>query len=135
MWKQPLGKSNDPYMKRWGIETKRFSVRLHHWFRGDDDRHYHDHSWNFMCIVLKGSYEDISYSIVNDITTVTHDRLTAGSVRYRPADFKHIVKTDGCWSLVLTGPEIRKFGFWVPNKSGKMVWLRARRYFFKYGHQ
>lgn len=135
IWNQSLGRSNDPYMKRWGILTPWFSIRIHHWFRGDDDRHYHDHDWNFVCIVLAGSYEDVSYEEIDHLQCVTYDTLTPGSIRYRRAEFKHMLKTDGCWTLVLTGPKKRCFGFWVPNKSGKMVWFKAKRYFLKFGHQ
>lgn len=124
---QLLGKPEDPYMRRWALITPWFSIRIHNWFRGDDDRHYHDHNWDFLCFVINGSYDDHS--------ALGIDTLTRWSVRYRKAEFSHIVKTTGCWTLVLTGRERRKFGFWVPNKSGKLVWLKAKRYFLKYGHQ
>ncbi|RWZ87178.1 MAG: hypothetical protein EO766_11605 [Hydrotalea sp. AMD] len=135
IWNQSLGRPEDPYMKRWCLITPWFSIRIHHWFRGDDDRHYHDHDWDFTCIVLSGSYWDLSYTDNNGVEDVTYDLLTPGSIRHRKAEFRHIVRTNGCWTLVITGKKRRKFGFWVPNKSGKLVWLRARRYFFKYGHQ
>ena len=135
IWNQSLGNKDDPYMKRWCWITPYFSIRIHHWFRGDDDRYYHDHDWNFVCMVLKGWYDDISWNDQDNIHNVTYDRLTAGSIRYRKAEFRHIVQTNGCWTIVLTGKQVRKFGFWVPNKSGKMVWLKAKRYFLKYGHQ
>lgn len=54
---QKLGNPNSPYMKRWAFITKYFSIRIHHWFTGDDDRYFHDHPWNFICIVIKGSYD------------------------------------------------------------------------------
>ena len=127
VWNQSLGKQDDPYMKRWGLITSLFSIRIHHWFRGDDDRYFHDHNWNFWCMVLKGSYDDVSNNGI--------DTLRVGSIRYRKAEYSHIVKTTGCWTIVITGPKTRNFGFWVPNKSGKMVWFKAKRYFMKYGHQ
>jgi hypothetical protein len=135
IWNQSLGNKIDPYMRRWCLITPWFSIRIHNWFRGDDDRHYHDHDWNFMCVVLKGAYDDISYTENDGTANVVFDRLTIGSIRYRKAGFKHIVKTNGCWTMVITGKQIRKFGFWVPNKSGKMVWFKAKRYFLKFGHQ
>ena len=124
-WGQKLG-GDDPYMQRWCWITRRFSIRVHRWFRGDDDRHFHDHDWNFVCWVLKGSEQDISPEGI--------DLLTPGSLRFRKAEYAHIVKTDGCWTLVITGAKIRKFGFWVKNKSGKRIWLKAKRYFIRYGH-
>ena len=127
IWNQYLGNPEDPYMRRWCLITPWFSIRLHNWFRGDDDRYYHDHNWDFFCCVIKGSYEDHSDNGI--------DILTSGSFRFRKAEYSHIVKTTGCWSFLITGKERRKFGFWVPNKSGKLVWFKAKRYFLKYGHQ
>jgi hypothetical protein len=135
IWNQPLGRLDDPYMRRWCLTTPWFSIRIHHWFRGDDDRHYHDHDWNFICMVLKGSYMDVSYLDTSYGSDVKMDILTPFSPRYRKAEYKHIVNTSGCWTIVLTGPKIRNFGFWVPNTQGKMVWFKAKRYFLKYGHQ
>jgi hypothetical protein len=124
---QKLGNPTSPYMKRWAFITKYFSIRIHHWFTGDDDRYFHDHPWNFICIVIKGSYDDVSPNGI--------DTLRLGSIRFRQALYTHTVKTNGCWTIVLTGKEFRKFGFYVPNKSGKLVWLKAKRYFLKYKHQ
>ena len=126
-WNEPLGRPEDPYMRRWALITRWFSIRIHHWYRGDDDRHFHDHNWNFWCMVLKGSYDDHSDNGI--------DTLNRWSVRYRKAEYSHIVKTNGCWTLVITGKQFRQFGFWVRKPSGRLVWFKAKRYFLKYGHQ
>lgn len=123
---QKLGTPENPYLQRWVFQTPLFSVRLHHWFYGDDPRAFHDHGWNFICLVLKGSYTDISPE--------GEELMPTGTVRFRKAEHKHTVKTEGCWTLVLTGKTIRKWGFWVKNKSGSPIWLKAKRYFLKYGH-
>ena len=123
---QKLGNPDNPYMKRWCWITSKFSIRIHHWFYGDDPRAFHDHAWNFVCVVLKGSYEDI--------TPDGTEHMSIGTISYRKAEHKHTIKTTGCWTLVLTGPEIRRWGFWIKNNSGKDVWFKAKRYFLKYGH-
>lgn len=52
-----------PYLERWilgvGVpgHTSLFSLRLHHFFRSDED-HLHDHPGWFVTLVLRGSYED-----------------------------------------------------------------------------
>ena len=79
------------YLKRWVMEWNQFSVRLHHFLSSDDDRAFHDHPWWFVTLVLKGSYVDASPS--------GEDRLTIGSIRYRPALHRHTVLTDGVWSV------------------------------------
>lgn len=123
---QRLGDPKCPYMRRWVLNLGLFSIRLHHWLRGDDPRHMHDHPWWWFSLVLKG--------ILIDVTESGEEMLPPGSLRYHPALHKHTVKTNGCWTLLLTGPERRIWGFWVARRSGHPYWVRASRYFRKKGH-
>lgn len=122
-WREPLGKAECPYAYRWVFNLGLFSFRVHHFLRSDDKRYFHDHAWWFVTMVLKGSYTDVS--------PAGEDRMTAGSIRYRAARHKHYVKVEdgGCWTILLTGPMMRKWGFWV---DGKMK--RPLKYFHKFGH-
>ena len=121
-WAEKLYCQTGVYNKRWYIKTPWFSIRLHHWFHSDDARNFHDHPWSFVTIVLKGGYTDISPQ--------GEQEMKVGSVAFRPALHRHTVKVNpgGCWSLVLTGPEFRKWGFWVKNKFKK-----ANKYFLEHG--
>lgn len=92
-------------MRRWVVQTPVGGLRLHHFFRGDDDREPHDHPWGFVTLVLAGGYVDVS--------VMGADVLRRGSVRYRPARHAHRVETAGCWTLVLSGPITRAWGFWA----------------------
>lgn len=122
-WGQRLGRPECPYMQRWVINFGVCSVRFHRWFYSDDPRHLHDHPWWYLTLVLRGGYVDVSPS--------GEDVLLPGSVRWRPAEHRHTVRVNpgGCWTLMLTGPEVRKWGFWVKGKFKKV-----RRYFFDHGH-
>lgn len=122
-WGQCLGRPECPYMQRWVFNFGFFSIRFHRWFSSDDDRHFHDHPWWYLTLVLRGGYTDVS--------PAGEDVLRTGSIRWRSALHRHTVKVNagGCWTLMLTGPEVRRWGFWVNGKL-KMVW----RYFFDYGH-
>jgi hypothetical protein len=65
----------------------------------------HDHPWSFVAIVLKGGYLE---------RTQKECRWRGqGSVLYRPAEFVHNVVTgrDVNWSIVITGPKRRQWGF------------------------
>lgn len=217
------------YLERWrlnvGLPGKKawFGIRLHHFFRSDED-HLHDHSFGFLTLVLRGSYDDVVecpwctpewdrerlYELWEDRTghkgewtttaalcepyvlrygfevcdravagiaydhyvaadgtppydswellfrsleqfenyanrspknwtparcgfckgtgKIVGDHMTPGTIRYRPPLHKHRVVTDGCWTLVLSGPRVRDWGFWTPEG-----WLRQRAYFKKYG--
>jgi hypothetical protein len=59
-WAERLGQSQCPYLIRWTFIIFGYSIRIHHWLRSDDVRHYHDHASNLLSIVLKGYYWNVS---------------------------------------------------------------------------
>lgn len=124
-WGEQVGPEDCQYLKRWVLVMFGYALRLHHWTNSDDPRHFHDHPWWMVILVLRGGYVDISPD--------GEDRLSLGSLRFRKADHKHTVRVDdgGCWSLLLTGPKSRKWGFWI---KGRNVLLRPLRYFSRFGH-
>ena len=124
MWNEKLGLEECPFMIRYGIAFKNlFSIRLHIWKASDDKENFHDHPWWFLTFVLWGSYIDRS--------PAGRDYLSMGSIRLRSAKHKHtVIMTDKrTVTLMITGPRVRPWGFWVGKK-----FVRANQYFFKYGH-
>lgn len=123
LWGQYLGRPDCPYLRRWVLDLGLFSLRVHHWLASDDQRYAHDHPWWFVTLCLAGGYWDLG-------ERGTY-RARRGSVRYFGSSHRHMVKVDpgGCWTLLLTGPERRVWGFWVNGR----FW-RRNKYFFKYGH-
>lgn len=113
-----------PYVIRWKIETRSWSVRLHHWLGPDDDRAFHDHPWWFWTLVLRGGYTDAS--------PAGREHLRAGNVRFRPALHRHTVYPDagGAWTVIVTGRKGRPWGFWT--QAGKFV--KANKWFASRGH-
>jgi hypothetical protein len=105
------------------LETPIGSIRLHHWLAPDDDRAKHDHPWSFTTFVLKGGYTDSSPS--------GEEHLRAPAIRHRKAEHQHTVFPDpGCaWTVIITGPKTRQWGFWVKGK-----FVKSYRYFYKFGH-
>lgn len=122
-WKEALGNKDCPYAYRWTFNFWFFAIRVHQWLKTEDRRYMHDHPWNFITLVLKGGYVDV--------TETGRDALKIFSVRYRPATHKHYVEVNegGCVTILLTGPVIRNWGYWVGDK-----FKRPLRYFGKYGH-
>lgn len=120
---QKLGHQECPYVERWMLNFKLFSVRLHRWTGSDDQRAFHDHPWWFLTLCLKGGYRDISPE--------GEDHLSRGSLRLRKALHQHTVLVDpnGAWTLLLCGREKREWGFWVKGKFRK-----RNRYFFDHRH-
>lgn len=105
-----IGSKEDPYIKRWWVipRNKIFNIYLHNILRPDDDRALHDHPWWNLSIILKGSYIEITpkgsflrkqWSIVGRKATALHRLVPMGD----------------CWTLFITGPVIREWGFACPN--------------------
>jgi len=123
-WRERLGLPECPYVIRWRLEIAGLgSVRVHHWLASDDPRAFHDHPWWFVTLVLRGGYTDRS--------PAGDEHLHAGAVRYRPALHQHTVVSDesGAWTLLVTGPKIRAWGFWPDGKFRK-----ANKWFASRGH-
>lgn len=123
-WRHALGLPECPYVYRWMFGHKKVgSIRLHHWLGPDDDRAVHDHPWWFVTWIIKGWYLDS--------TSDDSEVLSVGDVVFRPALHRHTVYPgrDGCWTLVITGPVSRSWGFW-PN--GRFV--KANKWFNSRGH-
>jgi hypothetical protein len=122
-WAEKLGLPECPYVIRWRLETRVGSIRLHHWLGRDDDRAFHDHPWWFITLVLHGGYHDLSPE--------GDDVLRTGSIRFRQALHRHTVVPDpGTWTIIVTGPRIRFWGFWEDG----VKFRKANKWFASRGH-
>lgn len=112
--------------------------------RSDEDRALHDHPWSFLSIILRGGYFEISETFEGKKTTLVRNgfafmrteegRLTIQWPKnlsaYRPATYRHRVKLISfdetsqevpCWTLIVTGPHVREWGFWCPRYRERRV--------------
>ena len=107
-----IGGVESPYLMRWHvIPRNRWCNVYFHWFlRSDDDRALHDHPWVNVSIILSGRYLEHrrgrpavmreSGQVVARLPTSAHRiELVAGPV----------------WTLFLTGPFRREWGFHCPQ--------------------
>lgn len=124
-----IGKPGSPYIRRWWVipRNRFFNIYLHEVLRDDDDRALHDHPWANCSIVLRGGYYEV--------TPRGRFWRNPGSVTFRRPRAAHrlellragdgpanLLKTDhsvSSWSLFITGPRVRVWGFhcpkgWVP---------------------
>lgn len=119
------------YMARfWLLRTRWLSVRLHHIATADLDRHFHDHPWSFVSLVLRGGYREarpaaIDPCFIDGETEVERAIVrvrNAGSVALRRATDRHRVTgvMPETWTLVVMGPKRQWWGFYTPR--GKVHW-------------
>lgn len=111
-----IGGKENPYMLRWWVipRNKFFNIYLHHFLRSDDDRALHDHPWMNCSYLLKGTYTEWTIAPGG----VHKNRVAkSGSFKFRDAKFAHRIELhDGpCWSLFITGPVVREWGFHCPK--------------------
>ncbi len=92
---------------RWEVVRCRwFSLLLHHLVAETAHDMCHTHPWWFVALVVRGGYWEFASS-----TGWCWRR--PGSLLFRRAEWAHNVVTDsrGMWSIVLTGPRVREWGF------------------------
>lgn len=103
----------DRYMLRWWVipRNRYFNIYLHHILHSDDDRALHDHPWWSLSLCLSGQV--LEYRKGMELRYVS-----AGDVVLRSARAAHRLelrdKAD-CWTLFVTGPVIRNWGFHCPQ--------------------
>lgn len=116
-----VGGYERPYLRRWWLIPRNpvFNVYLHQFLRDDDDRALHDHPWMWCSVVLRGRY--IEHTI--EAGGIHRQReFSAGAVRVHLPSFAHrlaLPDSAGCWTLFITGPRVREWGFHCHNR-----WVR-----------
>lgn len=119
-----IGKPGSAYMLRWYVipRNRLFNIYLHHILRSDDDRALHDHPWWNASIILNGGYREImpmvSPSAGHPVPPTIVRWRGAGTAAIRGPRNAHRLEVDAgetCWSLFITGPNVRPWGFWCPQ--------------------
>ncbi len=121
----------EKYLRRWWVIPRNpvFNIYLHHFQNSDDDRALHDHPWMFnLSWLLRGRYRElVPYEpAVSMRESLERDgqgnfvmglRRVEGSVKFRWGRSPHRIQlTHGdCWTLFITGPRIREWGFYCRN--------------------
>lgn len=111
-----IGGVDDPYLRRWWLipRNRFFNVYLHHFMRSDDDRALHDHPWWNLSVLLEGRYVEHTIEAGGINRRV---KRWAGEWKFRRAAAAHRIElvAGPCWTLFLTGPTIRSWGFHCPR--------------------
>lgn len=134
-----VGEPDQPYLRRWWLIPRNpvLNVYLHQFLRDDDDRALHDHPWFWCSIILQGGYIEHTiaaggihrrrvrreFSMRFGTPWGAHriELIKAGS----PEAAEHSATSPGqtvpCWTLFITGPRLRNWGFHCP-KLGWVPW-------------
>jgi hypothetical protein len=127
------------------LKTRWFAVYLHEFYRSDNDRCLHDHTWPFTTIILRGGYwevvpidegcgrrdawQDFGIGGWEDWRLAPTERLwrPLGYVGRYSARHAHRIEVDPekpkPWSLVIVGRKSRAWGFWGPG--GWIKWEKG----------
>lgn len=144
-----IGGEENPYLSRWCLIRKNrwMNIYLHHTVRSDDDRALHDHRWWNISLLLDGGYIEIMPAYPEawpHNAELRHvPRKVGALVLRRPgaphrlalerpikgirfvkfnAMGEHPLKEMPSWSLFITGPRVREWGFWCFN-TGAPRWV------------
>lgn len=131
---QIIGGHEDPYMLRWFIVPRNplLNIYLHQFRRSDDDRALHDHPWWSLSLMLSGELGERYITpfwrplcdahpelLAYPHNVMEESRvLRAGQWVFRRGKFAHrlIVRNEfGAWTLFITGPRYRQWGFLCPR--------------------
>ena len=111
------------YLRRWYVipRNRWFNVHLHQFLRDDDDRALHDHPWWSASLMLDGAY--IEHTIAPG-GIHRREMIEAGTLRVRSAAHAHRIELlarrgdrKPCWTLFITGPVVRRWGFHCPQQG------------------
>jgi len=100
------------YLTRWFAipQNPLFNIYVHKMQADTEGRAMHDHPWVNISILLRGGYfEHTTGRILGRI---------AGDIVFRRAKSRHrleVLKGHTCWTLFITGPRFRKWGFYCPQ--------------------
>lgn len=120
-----IGGKERPYLRRWFVVPRNAlcNVYLHQFLRSDDDRALHDHPWANCSIVLRGEYTEHT---IDAGGIHRHAILRTGALRWRRSGrMAHRIELHAgvCWTLFLTGPRYREWGFHCAER-GWVHWQR-----------
>lgn len=127
-----IGIEGNPYMERWIFWFGLGTLRLHKFFRGDDERAPHDHPWPFITFPFKSYWEQV-FEPEMKVSSV-YNYVKAFRFHYRPAKYCHIVKMSPrqrpFWTFVISGRKTEGWGFWpyngLRNKREFVSWRKFK---------
>jgi len=117
---------HDPYMRRWYLirRNNKFNIYLHQMLHDDDDQAPHDHPWWSLSLCLSGVIKEYETPAEPNFlgSKLRINIIKKGMWKWRGKEYIHrLVLPEGeAWTLFITGPKARVWGFHCPK--GFVVW-------------
>lgn len=118
-----IGGMADPYLRRWHLTPRGDgpAVYLHQFLRSDDDRALHDHPWPSLGLILHGRYMEHLPGGIAEMRApgMLIERAPEAAHRVELLPNLKLTGEQPVWTLFITGPRVRDWGFhcpqgWVP---------------------
>lgn len=104
------------YLRRWWVipRNRWFNVYLHNMLRDDDDI-LHDHMYWSLSLCLGGRLHE-RYQLRPPLGPVRWRHATEGTWSLRSPRMAHqLVVLEPAWTVFVTGPRVKEWGFWCPK--------------------
>ena len=114
--KEIKSKTDELHFQRWRILwTPWFAIYIHRILKSDEDKHPHNHPWNFRTFILSGSYTEEWYNAETE--EYGKQILTRDDSTYRGFEIFHKIEIyQPVTTLVCTGQHWNRWGYWVNGK-------------------
>lgn len=130
--KAPHRRIGHDYMLRWFVipRNRHCNIYLHQFQHDDDARGLHDHPWWSVSFLLWGKlaetyHDNTVYQPLQGFHPIIHRRIWPLIPYFRSAEHSHriMLKSETAWTLFITGPVVRSWGFWM--KDG---WMNRNKF-------
>ncbi len=110
-----IGGAASPYLLRWHLLPRNplCNLYLHRFLRSDDDRALHDHPWVSASLILSGGY--IEHRPTGPRWLLPGDLVVRGARSAHRVALRRDADSCPVWTLFLTGPRVREWGFHCPG--------------------
>src|SRR5487761_256588 len=122
---QPPGFLRKPFLKRWFVIPKNRwrNIYLHKFILDDEDRALHDHPWPNVSLLLINQYIEVTDGDRRKVYHVGDLKFRRATTPHRielfkkpaPKKHRHWQVRIPSWSLFITGPVMRPWGFHCPK--------------------
>jgi hypothetical protein len=117
--KEIRSKEGKLHFRRWEIlKTRWFSIYIHGIYEADQDKHLHNHPWDYKSIVLKGSYIEETLTgnnVMRPLKMVTRDGKDYHKIKE--------LKSKSVYTLFIVSPVKRIWGYLVDGS-----WMNHEEY-------